>query len=177
MDSRFWTLFPLLLAPPAACYAVQYLTVEQAQALIFPEGTRFAPADVTMTPEQAAAVERASGQRVRAPLQRAWQAYAGERRLGTLLLDEVFGKHEFITYALGINADGSVRQIEIMDYRETHGGQVRDAAWRAQFAGKRAGAPLRLDEDIRNISGATLSCKHVTEGVRRLLVVHEQLFR
>jgi hypothetical protein len=34
-------------------------------------------------------------------------------------VDEVVGKHEFITYAAGLNADGSVKQIEIMDYRET----------------------------------------------------------
>jgi hypothetical protein len=28
--------------------------------------------------------------------------------------DEVVGKHEFITWALALNADGSVRQIEIL---------------------------------------------------------------
>ena len=36
----------------------------------------------------------------------------------------------------------------------------------------RHGAPLKLDEDIQNISGATLSCKHIAEGVRRVLAIH-----
>jgi hypothetical protein len=31
---------------------------------------------------------------------------------------------------------------------------------------------LRLEEDIQNISGATLSCRHITEGVRRLLALY-----
>jgi Na+-transporting NADH:ubiquinone oxidoreductase subunit NqrC len=48
---------------------------------------------------------------------------------------------------------------------------VRDPRWRAQFVGKRAGAPLSLDDDIQNISGATLSCRHVTEGVKRILAL------
>ena len=46
------------------------------------------------------------------------------------------------------------------------------AAWRAQFVGKRADAPLKLGADIKNISGATLSSKHITDGVKRLLVTH-----
>ena len=43
----------------------------------------------------------------------------------------------------------------------------------AQFEGKRHGARLKLDDDIQNISGATLSCKHIAEGVRRVLALHE----
>ncbi len=58
-----------------------------------------------------------------------------------------------------------------------YGYQIRDPKWRAQFAGKTAQAPLRLDHDIRNISGATLSSRHVTEGVRRLLALYEIALR
>src|SRR5260221_13373395 len=60
-----------------------------------------------------------------------------------------------------------------LEYRESHGGQVRDAKWRAQFAGKSIADPLQLDRDIRNISGATLSCRHVTDGVKRVLAMYE----
>ena len=65
----------------------------------------------------------------------------------------------------------------MLDYRESYGGQVREATWRAQFTGKGAADPVRLGEDIRNISGATLSCKNLTNGVRRLLAVHELVLR
>ena len=63
-----------------------------------------------------------------------------------------------------------MKSIEILDYRETHGGEIRLAAWRRQFVGKTAQAPVKLDQDIKNISGATLSSKHITGGVKRLLV-------
>ena len=73
---------------------------------------------------------------------------------------------------IGLETDGSVRGIEILEYRESYGGQIREPLWRAQFIGKRNGAPLALKRDIQNISGATLSCRHIADGVKRLLATH-----
>jgi Na+-translocating ferredoxin:NAD+ oxidoreductase RnfG subunit len=78
-----------------------------------------------------------------------------------------------ITYAVGINANGTVKQIEILQYNESYGYEVRNASWRAQFVGKNSASPLQLNGDIKNISGATLSSKHVTDGVKRVLRMFE----
>jgi hypothetical protein len=155
-----------LIAPSA--FAVQYLNVEQAQNTIFP-GKTFTFAPVSLTSAQKKAIETASGVRVLSDKQQVWRVSGG----GWFIVDQVVGKHEFITYALGLNADGSVKQIEIMDYRETYGYQIRDEKWRSQFVGKTSRSPLKLDGDIKNISGATLSCRHVTDGVKRLLAFYE----
>jgi hypothetical protein len=167
------------LSPPAVVlvaaapgYAARYLTVEQAQAAMFP-GERLTFAPLTLTAEQVKAVEKASGVGVRVKELRLWRAERG----GVFIVDEVLGKHEFITWALGLGSDGRVRQIEILEYRETYGDEVRLPKWRAQFYGKSYGAALKLDEDIKNISGATLSCRHVTDGVRRLLATHALVLR
>ena len=155
-----------LVAPSA--FAVQYLTVDQAQRAIYP-GKSFTAALVKLTSIQRKAIEQASGVRVLHDEQHVWRVSGG----GWFIVDEVVGKHEFITYAAGLNADGSVKQIEIMDYRETYGGQIRDQKWRAQFVGKNSKSTLKLDSDIKNISGATLSCRHITDGVKRLLAFYE----
>lgn len=155
------------LVVPSA-FAVQYLTVDQAQRAIFP-GKSFTAAPVKLGAAQRKAIEQASGVRVLHNEQQVWRVNGG----GWFLVDEVVGKHEFITYAVGLNADGSVKQIEVMDYRETYGGQIRDQKWRAQFVGKTSESALKLDTDIKNISGATLSCRHVTDGVKRLLAFYE----
>lgn len=81
-------------------------------------------------------------------------------------------KHEFVSIAFGPDASGAVKDIEILEYRRAHGDQVRDPKWRGRFSGKRNGAKLTPSEDIRNISGATLSSKHITDGVRRLLAAY-----
>ncbi|HEY9199770.1 MAG TPA: FMN-binding protein [Gammaproteobacteria bacterium] len=171
-----WLWLPAIIAPAAIsapAYAVQYLNVEQAQAALYPSATRFDAVPITLTSEQQDAIEEKSGVRVRNLTLNVWKAQANGEFLGWFLVDEVLGKHEFITYAVALDNTGAVRGIEIMDYRETHGGQVRDAEWRAQFNGKRDGDPLKLDEDIQNISGATLSSKHIVDGVKRLLASYE----
>lgn len=155
-----------LIAPSA--FAVQYLNVEQAQKAIFP-GKTFTPSPVQLTGSQRKAIEQASGVRVLRNEQQVWRVNGG----GWFIVDEVVGKHEYITYAVGLNVDGSVKQIEIMDYRETYGGQIRDQKWRAQFVGKTSKSILKLDSDIKNISGATLSCRHITDGVKRLVAFYE----
>lgn len=155
-----------LVAPSA--FAVQYLNVDQAQKAIFP-GKSFTAAPVKLTSAQKKSIEQSSGVRVLHDEQKISRVSGG----GWFIVDEVVGKHEFITYAVGLNADGSVKQIEIMEYRETYGGQIRDEKWRAQFAGRTSQSTLKLDRDIKNISGATLSCRHITDGVKRLLALYE----
>ena len=159
------------------CYAKTYLTVEQAQKICFTNATQFVSADVTLTPEQMKVIEKDSGVRVRLDKQKVWRVLRGDQFLGWVIQDEVLGKHEFIQWVLALNADGSVRQIEILDYRETYGYQVRDEKWLAQFTGKQHGAPLKLDDDIKNISGATLSSRHITDGVKRLLSFYELVLK
>jgi Na+-transporting NADH:ubiquinone oxidoreductase subunit NqrC len=61
--------------------------------------------------------------------------------------------------------------VEILDYRESHGGEIRNTRWLAQFAGRSSTDALRFRTDIKNIAGATLSSEHVTAGVRRLLAL------
>ena len=72
---------------------------------------------------------------------------------------------------MGIATDGTLRNVEILNYRESHGYEVRLPAWRRQFVGKGADARLRVGEDIANISGATLSTTNITDGVRRIVAV------
>ncbi|MFN3586355.1 MAG: FMN-binding protein [Moraxellaceae bacterium] len=56
-----------------------------------------------------------------------------------MLSDAVIGKHELFDYAVAFDRQG-----------------------------RSASAPLRVGQGIDNISGATLSCKHLTDGIRRL---------
>jgi FMN-binding protein len=158
-------LTPLALSLPA--YAVTYLTVEQAQTLMF-DGSVLTRDFRTLNAQQVQAIERASGVKVADARLSAWRDAAGR----WFLLDQVIGKHEFINYAVALDANGAVRQLEILDYHESYGGEVHLAAWRRQFVGKRHGSLLQLNGDIKNVSGATLSCGHVTDGVRRLLATY-----
>ena len=161
-----WIWLPVAAISTSA-YASTYFTTEQAQQVIF-AGKMMSAAFVTLSDAQAKQIEKTTGINVREREIKAWRVEGG----GFFVLDEVVGKHEFITYALGIDANGSVVGVEIVDYRESYGYEVRNAEWRAQFIGKTTADPLHLTRDIRNVSGATLSCKHVTDGIKRVLATY-----
>lgn len=167
---------PLLAAPlvviTAPAWASVYLTVEQAQQAIFANES-LRKMSFSLTPAQRDALRERTG--VHEPFNEdgVWQAAGG----GLFVVDRVVGKHELITYAVGISRDGTVKQIEIMEYRETYGSEVRNPAWRKLFVGKSAASPVKLNQDIVNITGATLSSKHITDGVRRVLAVYDMALK
>ena len=101
MRTAHWVWLPVAAISTSA-YATTYLTVEQAQRTIFPGATFVSAGEPNV-----------------------WRASTG----GLFVVDRVVGKHEFITVAIGINTNGTVKQIEIMDYRESYGYEVREAAW------------------------------------------------
>jgi Na+-translocating ferredoxin:NAD+ oxidoreductase RnfG subunit len=157
--------------------ATQFLSVEQAQRLSFPEASEFTPANIIFRPADISAIEKASGQKVRSRGEQMWRAQAAGRLLGFFFVDYVIGKHEVIDYSVALNPDGRVRRVEILEYRESYGGEVANRNWLAQFEGKDSKDSLVPGRDITIISGATLSSRHVTEGIKRVLAIHDLLLR
>ena len=168
---------PLALIAPAvivnAALAEDYLSVAQAQKVLFPNASIFLESAIHLSDEQRAQIKKIAGVRQRNPIQQNWRAEQDGKLLGYFLVDDVIGKHEFISYAAAISPDGKVIGIEILSYRETHGGQIRKPEWRQYFSGKTLNDKFKLNKDIPNISGATLSCRNVTDGVKRLLAIHK----
>jgi Na+-transporting NADH:ubiquinone oxidoreductase subunit NqrC len=176
MAERWYRIIPaaVVAIAPAPAAATVYLTIPAAQQALFP-GAHFVEHPLALSDAQRKAIARAAGAPGYDKVQRVWEVRSGNGRVGWFILDRVIGKHEFITYALALGADGTVRGVEILEYRETYGGEIRNPNWRRQFVGKRPGSQLQLDKDIKNISGATLSSRHVTDGIRRLLVTYQML--
>jgi electron transport complex protein RnfG len=150
------------------------MSIEQAQALIFPSATQFIAHPVHLSDDQKDAISEASDLRVRFNEIPLWQAIDKTgKRLGVIITDKVIGKHEFITYAVGISNEAKTTAPFILDYRESYGLQVERDEWRNQFVGKMRHDKLKVGKDIDNISGATLSCVNISNGIRRLLVSYD----
>jgi Na+-translocating ferredoxin:NAD+ oxidoreductase RnfG subunit len=158
-------------APVSIVVAATYLTTEQAQKALFPAADSFAAVDLALTEGQRRAIADAAGPQAPHGELRAWAAKRGDSIIGHVFVDNVVGREDFITYGVGIGADGKLLPVEILDYRESHGGEIRDKRWLAQFAGRSDPEQLRMRADIKNIAGATLSSEHVTAGVRRILAL------
>ncbi|HVP32921.1 MAG TPA: FMN-binding protein [Steroidobacteraceae bacterium] len=164
-------------ATPAIVVAADYLALPDAQRALFPQADRYVEVALSLTPAQRAQVAALAGAQPPHRSLRAFQALKGEESLGFVFVDEVIGKEDFITYAAAIDASGKLGPIEVMSYRESHGAEIRNESWRRQFAGRRELAQLNVRTDIKNIAGATLSCEHVTQGVRWLVALWQVVLR
>jgi Na+-translocating ferredoxin:NAD+ oxidoreductase subunit G len=174
MNLKALWLIPIpVIAGPL--HAAEYLTKAEALKVLFNEADEFRDKSVTFSDEQIDKIKELSGVRQRSKTITISQALKKGKLLGVVIIDEVIGKHEYITYATGISSESQVTGVEIMSYRETHGGEIREAGWRKNFKGKKLSDKFKLDVDIPNISGATLSCRNVTDGVKRLLAIQQVL--
>ena len=132
MTARF-TLVPFAaLAIVSPAQATVYMSLEQALQAIFP-GANFTPA--FLTPDKAArnAIEKLAGSSLSGNEIKIWRVSGS----GWLIADQAVGRHDYIPFVLGLDDKGAIKGLEILEYRESYGGQVREAAWRAQFNGKR----------------------------------------
>ena len=157
-----------ILVAPIFAQAKIYVSSEQAQQILFPNKV-LSKLPIIITDDLQEKMRAASS--IRHPFQgdRIWRSSDG----GWFVIDEVVGKHEMITYAVALNAKGSVLGIEVLEYVESYGYEVAEAQWRKQFVGKTINDPIKLNQDIQNIGGATLSCKHLTDGVKRISVLYD----
>lgn len=154
------------LLPTQVVIAADYLTIEGAQHLLFSQADHFQEAAVSLTAEQRQTIASLAGPQPRHGSLRIWRALLAGDTLGYFFADEVIGRQDLITYATTIDNNGRLGSIEILSYRESHGGEIRNSSWRNQFNGRDSLETLRFGTDIKNIAGATLSCEHVTQGVR-----------
>ena len=169
-----WKPNPLLIiglaavTAPIVAQAKIYVSVEQAQKILIPNKS-LVKNPMIITDELQDKMRSASS--IRHPFQgdRIWRSADGS----WFIVDEVVGKHEMITYAVALNPLGTVTGIEILEYVESYGYEVAEANWRKQFIGKTAANPIKLNQDLQNIGGATLSCKHLTDGVKRVAILYD----
>lgn len=162
--------FSLLLLPAAIIATASpasariYLSVEQAQQTLFPGGT-FTKRFVTLNPNQVRTILASSNAPLHDDVVEAWRVKSPDGSIGWFIIDQVEGKGDIISYAIGLSDAGEIRGIEILECVGDYD-TVRMPEWRAQFVGRKPGDPIN---NIETISGSTLSSRHIAEGVRRIL--------
>lgn len=97
--------------------------------------------------------------------------YDNNAVLGYAVAANVKGKDQPITFCVVVDEALHIKDMDILAYREPYGGEVRQASWLKQFFGKSPEDQLRAGREIRNITGATISVRSVTQGVNTLLAI------
>ena len=153
-----------------------YFKPEEALKLAFRGSDEVIMEKKSLSPEQKKKAELSTGSILE---KREWNVYVGRTAGGVdgyAIIDHEIGKMDPITFMTVISPRGEVRSVEILVYRESQGDEVHETKFLKQFEKKTLSSPLMPGQDIKNISGATLSVRAVTIGVRRSLAVWDAVY-
>lgn len=105
-----------------------------------------------------------------------WTPGPDGRREGVYRVAREIGKYLPFDFFVALDGQLAVKEVVVLAYRESRGGQVQRARFMSQFRGKTASSPLSLNRDVIGISGATLSAQAVARGVKKTLWWAGRLF-
>jgi Na+-translocating ferredoxin:NAD+ oxidoreductase RnfG subunit len=170
----------LCVAAPAAGQqeTTVYLTLDQAPHAVFP-GAEIERRDIASTPELRTSIKTKLGRLVPSVWEPSYVAFAAKQNGQTIgyavIVDEI-GKHRPFTLIVAATPDFRVKDVAVMVYRETRGGEITQRRFLGQYKGKRAADPIQLDRDIIGVSGATLSVQGANRAVHKALAVLQLVY-
>jgi len=156
---------------------VRYASEKEVLLKTLPDAKKFVVEKVLLTADQLKQAQEMAGKGFRKKKYLFLVGKNGEETLGYGIVLNVVGKKRPITFMIVITPEGKIKAIEVLLYRETKGFQIRHARFMTQFHEKTKADPLRLGQDIRSISGATLSSRAAAYAVRKALAIFDVSIR
>jgi len=162
---------------PADNFQLQvYLTEEQALDLVFPECDEIAIDEFLMNAEEKLNLEKLLGRRL---YEDGFKVYIGKNKgtiQGYAITTEEIGKFHPFTFIVGVKPNGKISNIAVLVYRESRGGEIVRKRFLYQFIGKSFKDPIRINKDVINVTGATMSVQCMCAGVRKVLAVVDEYY-
>lgn len=153
-----------------------YLTEEQALALVFPECDEIVTDEFIMTSEEKNNLEKLLARRL---YEDGFRVYIGKKKdviEGYAIITEEIGKFHPFTFIVAVTPNGQISNVAVLVYRESRGGEIARKRFLYQFFGKSFKNPIRINKDIINITGATMSVQYMCAGVRKVLAVINECY-
>lgn len=153
-----------------------FMSEEDGVKLILPKSERVRKDVIKLSPEKKAQIEERIGWKFP---EQSFEVYIGETGSqidGYALVQNTIGKHKPMTYMVGIDSKGQVSDVELLVFRESRGSEIRQKRFNAQYEGKTVSDPVRINKDIINISGATMSVRSMSAGIKRVLVLVDEFY-
>jgi hypothetical protein len=153
-----------------------FMSEEEAVKTMFPKSERVRKELLQLSPERKAQIEERIGWKFP---EESFEVYIGETGAqvdGYALVQNTIGKHKPMTYMVGVDRRGRVSDVELLVFRESRGSEIRQKRFNSQYEGKTVLDPVRINKDIINISGATMSVRSMSAGVKRVLVLIDEFY-
>ena len=157
-------------------HAEVFMGEDEAVKLMLPKSQRIRRELIRLTQEKKELIEERIGWKFP---EDSFEVYIGEtdnKVDGYALLHNTIGKHRHMTYMVGVDGEGHCTNVELLVFREAKGSEVGKKRFNSQYEGKTVSDPIRINKDIINISGATMSVRSISAGVKRVLVLVDEFY-
>ncbi|MEO6306757.1 MAG: FMN-binding protein [Nitrospiraceae bacterium] len=157
-------------------HAEVFMTEEDAVKIMLPKSERIRKAVIRLSQEKKDAIEQRIGWKFPEESFDVHIGETGDKIDGYAMVHNTIGKHKHMTYMVGVDTRGACTDVELLVFREARGSDVGRKRFNAQYEGKTVSDPIRINKDIINISGATMSVRSISAGVKRVLVLVDEFY-
>jgi hypothetical protein len=157
-------------------HAEVFMTEDEAVKIMFSKSERVRKAVIRLSQEKKDAIEQRIGWKFPEESFEVYIGETGDKVDGYAMVHNTIGKHKHMTYMVGVDTTGACTDVELLVFREARGSEVRRKRFNAQYEGKTVSDPIRINKDILNISGATMSVRSISAGVKRVLVLVDEFY-
>ncbi|OVE82004.1 hypothetical protein BVY03_01785 [bacterium K02(2017)] len=161
---------------PQNVAAQRYYTVKEVLTHLFSKSEKVLPEKKQLSSKRHKEIKKITRSNELPQNWTIYRATTGVETDGYAFIDHIVGKEMPITYVVSLDSKGVVNEVEIMIYRESHGGEVKNKRYRKQFIGKNSESSLKLGKDIVPVSGATISSRQIAKGVKRILLIWNEFY-
>lgn len=154
----------------------EFMTEEEALKLALPKSKRIRRELIRLSQEKKELIEQRIGWKFPEESFEVYIGETGDRVDGYAMIHNTIGKYKPMTYMVGVDPEGNCLDVELLVFRDAKGSEVRTKRFNSQYEGKNLSDPIRINKDIINISGATMSVRSMSAGVKRVLVLLDEFY-
>ncbi|MDP1947151.1 MAG: FMN-binding protein [Nitrospirota bacterium] len=154
----------------------EFMTEEEALKAVMPKSQHVRKELIRLTAEKKELIEQRIGWKFPEDSFELYIGQTGDKIDGYAMVHNTIGKYKPMTYMVGVDAKGTCTDVELLVFRDAKGSEVRTKRFNAQYDGKTVTDPIRINKDIINISGATMSVRSMSAGVKRVLVLVDEFY-
>jgi len=154
----------------------EFMSEDEALKEMLPKSERIRKETLRLSPDRKQMIEARIGWKFP---EESFEVYVGETGAkvdGYAVVTNTIGKYKHMTYMVGVNPLGEVTDVELLVFRDARGSEVSRKRFNVQYEGKTCLDPLRINKDIINISGATMSVRSMSAGIKRVLVLIDEFY-
>ena len=153
-----------------------FMSEEEGVKIMLPKSERVRKDVIKLSPVKKSQIEDRIGWKFPEDSFEVYIGQTGNRIDGYAMVHNTIGKHKHMTYMVGVDAKGACFDVELLVFREARGSEVGRKRFNTQYEGKTVFDPIRINKDIINISGATMSVRSMSAGVKRVLVLIDEFY-